>query len=107
LNPGDKVTDCQRVAIEVDTMDQINKDLATGDINKQIVNDQKKIIDLKDLQIKDANDAVTLWKTESDRERLAYDKERAHGNLELWVGIFSGIGLTVLAGWAIGQVHSK
>jgi SMC interacting uncharacterized protein involved in chromosome segregation len=105
--PGTRNDTCLRIGVAKDVMEQIDQNLVDADYNKQIIQEQQKVIDLKNTQITDANDQVTLWKAEDDRERKAYDAEREKTKWELWGGIIGGIGLTVLAGWAIGQVHSK
>lgn len=103
LNVGDKVTDCPRIGLSLDYDRQIRKELIEGDYNRQIVDQQKRIIDLKDLQIKQTTDQADLWKTEALREREALDKERNKTNWGFWGGLIGGVALTVLAGWAVGQ----
>lgn len=103
LNVGDKVTDCPRIGLSLDYDRQVRKDLVDGDYNKQIVDQQKKIIDLKDLQIKQMSDQAELWRTEALREREVLNRERDKTNWGLWGGLIGGIALTVMAGWAIGQ----
>lgn len=103
LNVGDKVTDCPRIGLSVEYDKQIRKDLIEGDYNKQIVDQQKKIIDLKDLQVRQTSEQADLWKSEALREREALDKERNKTNWGFWGGLIGGVALTVLAGWAVGQ----
>jgi len=82
----------------------MNKDLVTGDFDKQIADEQKRVIELKDLRIAESDKQGSLWKTEADRERDAYDKERNHGDTKFWIGIGLGA-FTILAGaWAVKQV---
>lgn len=103
LNVGDKVTDCPRIGLSVEYDKQVRKELVEGEYNKQIVDQQKRIIELKDLQIKQTTEQSDLWRSEALREREALDKERNKTNWGLWGGILGGIALTVLAGWAVGQ----
>lgn len=103
LNVGDKITDCPRIGLSLDYDKQLRKDLIEGDYNKQIVEEQKKIISLKDLQIKQTTEQSDLWKQEALRERDALDKERNKTNWGFWGGLIGGVALTVLAGWAVGQ----
>jgi hypothetical protein len=98
LHVGDKVTDCDRVGLSTGYEKSVRKDLIETDFNKKIIDEQTKIIDLKDLSIKQSNDQAMLWKTESDREREAYDKERARTNTSFWVGM--GVGILVILGGA-------
>lgn len=103
LNVGDKVTDCPRIGLSLDYDRQIRKELIEGDYNRQIVDQQKRIIDLKDLQIKQTTDQADLWKSEALREREALDKERNKTNWGFWGGLIGGVALTVLSAWAVGQ----
>ena len=103
LNVGDRVSDCPRIGLSLDYDRQIRKDLIEGDFNKQIVDQQKRIIELKDLQIKQTSEQADVWKTEALREREALDKERNKTNWGFWGGLIGGVALTVLAGWAVGQ----
>ena len=105
LNVGDKVTDCRRVGVAKDVMDKIDQDLAASQVNAQIAGQQSKLIELKDLQLSDADKDRDLWKAEADRERQTYDKERSRTDWMLWGGILAGIALTIGAGWAVGQAH--
>jgi hypothetical protein len=99
------VTDCQRIGVTKPTMDKINQDLVIGDYNAQIVDEQKKVIDLKDLQLQDTSKDRDIWKAEAVREREVVDKYDSKTNWILWGGILAGIALTVGAGYAIGQVR--
>lgn len=103
LNVGDRVTDCPRIGLSLDYDKQVRKDLIEGDYNKQVVDQQQRIIELKDLQIKQTSEQADLWKTEALREREALDKERNRTNWGFWGGLIGGVALTVLAGWAVGQ----
>lgn len=104
LKVGQSVTDCDRVGVAKEVMQQIDKDLAEGDFNKQIVEEQKKVISLKDLRISESDQQTTLWKADSQREREAYDKERARSDTKFWVGMGLGV-LTILAGaYVVKQV---
>lgn len=44
LNVGDKVTDCPRIGLSLDYDRQVRKDLVDRDYNKQIVDQQKKLL---------------------------------------------------------------
>lgn len=103
LGVGEKVTDCPRIGLSLEYDKQVRKDLIEGDFNKKIVEEQKKLIDMKDLQMKYTIEDRDLWKAEAIREREALDKERNKTNWGLWGGLIGGIALTVLAGWAVGQ----
>jgi hypothetical protein len=86
-------------------MDKINQDLVSGDYNGRIVDEQKKVIDLKDLQLQDTSKDRDLWKAEATREREVVDKYDSKTNWNLWGGILAGVLLTVGAGYAVGQVR--
>lgn len=104
LNVGDKVVDCPRIGLSLEYDKQIRKELIEGDYNKEIINQQNRIIELKDLQIKQTTEQADLWKSEAQRERDALDKEKNKTNWGVWGGLMGGVALTVLAGWALGQV---
>lgn len=103
LNVGERVADCPRIGLSLEYDKQIRKELIEGDYNKQIIDQQKRIIDLKDLQIKQTSEQADLWRSEALREREALDKERNKTNWGFWGGLIGGVALTVLAGWAVGQ----
>lgn len=104
LKQGDRVTDCARVGLSLEYDEQVRKDLIEGDYNKHIAVEQQKIIELKDLQIRQISENADLWKQEAKQEREALDKERNKTNWGFWGGLIGGVALTVLAGWAVGQV---
>jgi hypothetical protein len=103
LRKGDTVKDCDRIGYSLEYDKTVRADLVEGDYNKKIVEEQKKLIELKDLSISLNQKQSELWKEEAMREREAYDKERNKGNKSLWLGIALGVLLTVGAGYAIGQ----
>ena len=103
LKIGDKITDCDRVGLSLDTDLKVRKELVEGDFNKKILEEQKKVIDLKDLTIKYTSDQKDLWKMEADRSHDLYLRERDRNDKYFWIGIAAGILLTVGAGYAIGQ----
>ena len=107
LKVGDTVKDCERIGLSVEYDQQVREDLVRGDFNKEITEEQKKIISLKDLQIKDTQDQKDLYKADALREREALDKERERSKMGFWVGLGAGIVLTVLSGWAIGQAAKR
>lgn len=98
LKVGDKVTDCDRVGLSTQFEKGLRKDLIESDYNKKIIDEQAKIITLKDLSIKQSNDQATLWKDESTRERDAYDRERSRTTTSFWMGL--GVGILVIIGGA-------
>ena len=98
LHVGDKVADCDRIGLSIAFEKGMRKDLIESDFNKKIVEEQAKIIDLKDLSIKQSNEQSTLWKEEATRERDAYDKERSRTNTSFWFGM--GLGILVILGGA-------
>jgi len=104
LKKGDVVKDCDRVGLSIEYNDQVMKDLVEGDYNGKIVEEQKKVLTLKDLSIDLNKKQADLWKEEAQRERKLYDEERNKGDKSLWIGITMGILITVAAGYAIGQV---
>lgn len=103
LKVGDKVTDCDRIGLSEQADLETRKQLVEGDYNKKILDEQQKIIDLKDLQIKYTTEQKDLWQSDAMRERAAYDAERSRTNMNFWIGLGAGILLTVAAGWAVGQ----
>jgi hypothetical protein len=105
LNVGDKVTDCERIGLSGPAEKKIREDLIGSDYNAKKLEEQKKILDLKDQVIADSDKQVVIWKQEVDRERLALDVERARTKWEFWGGIILGIGFTALGAWSVGQVH--
>ena len=107
LRVGDTVTDCTRVGINLDTNKGIQKDLIEGEYNKKIIEEQKKLIDIKDLQTKYSEDQYQLWKTDALRERENTDKLRKDNKQDFWIGLLLGAGAVILGGWSVGQVHGK
>lgn len=104
LRVGDAVTDCTRVGLNLETNKQVQKDLIEGDYNKKIIEEQKKLINIKDLQIKYSEEQYQLWKTDALRERESVDKLRKDNKQDFWVGILLGAGAVILGGWSLGQV---
>jgi hypothetical protein len=105
LNVGDKVTDCPRIGLSDEADLENRKQLVEGDFNIKIIDEQKKMLDLKDLQISYIQKQDDLWKADALREREAYDKERSRSNTSFWVGFGVGLLTVVVTGYALGQVH--
>ena len=104
LHVGDTVKDCSRIGLSVDYEKTVRKQLVESDFDKKIIDEQAKIITLKDLSITNLNDQSKLWKDEAQREREQVDKERARTSTSFWVGLGVGIA-TILAGaWTVKQV---
>jgi hypothetical protein len=104
LNVGDKVSDCPRIGLSLDYEKEIRKDLIDAEFNREIMEQQKRIIELKDLQVRQTKENADLWRQEALKEREALDKEKNRSDWKFWGGLIAGVGLTVLAGWAVGQV---
>lgn len=104
LKKGDIVKDCDRVGLSMEYNDQVMKDIVEGEYAGKIVEEQKKIITLKDLSIDLNQKQGTLWKEEAIRTRKELDDEKNRGDKSLWIGITMGILICVAAGYAIGQV---
>ncbi len=107
LHVGDKVTDCDRVGLALDYNKKVQAALVENEYNKRLLDEQGKLISLKDLSIQQSAQQSELWKNEAQRERIALDKERSRTKWEFWAGIGAGILLTVGAGWAIGQAAKR
>jgi hypothetical protein len=103
LNKGDTVKDCDRVGLSVEYNKKVMKDLVEGDYNKKIIEEQRKIIELKDLSMELSRKQSDMWKEESYRNRSSLDHERGKVSKSLWIGVSLGILMTVAAGYAIGQ----
>lgn len=100
---GDKVTDCDRIGLNLDTERTVREKVVEGEFNAQIVKEQKKMIDLKDLAITDQSKQVDLWKGETTRQKDRADTaEEKKGRDFMW-GLLAGVALTALSGWALGQ----
>ena len=104
LKKGDVVKDCDRVGLSMDYNNQVMKDIVEGEYAGKIVEEQKKIITLKDLSIDISQKQSELWKEEATRTRKELDSEKNKGNKSLWIGIALGLCLTIAAGYALGQV---
>lgn len=104
LNVGDKITDCVRVGVRPDVLTDMNKQLIENDFNKKILEEQKQLITLKDLRIKQSDDQASLWQSDSKRERENYDKERNRSSTSFWVGLGAGILITLGTAFAVRQV---
>lgn len=104
LNVGDKVTDCNRIGLNLEFEKSVREQVIQNDYNLRIIEEQKKIIDLKELTIKTAQDQSQLWKDEAERSRKKYDEAMDARSKDLLYGLISGILLTALAGWTVGQV---
>lgn len=104
LKIGDVVKDCDRIGLSKEYDLGLRKELIESDYNKQVIVEQKKLLDLKDISISVYEQKSDLWKSEAERERTQLDKERDRNGKYFWLGILSGIGLTLGAAWAVGQV---
>ena len=104
LKKGDIVKDCDRVGLSVEYNQKVMEDIVEGQYASKIIEEQDKIISLKDLSISLNEKQSDLWKSEALREREALDAEKGKGNKSLWIGIAMGILLTIGAGYAVGQV---
>lgn len=104
LNVGDAVVDCDRIGLSLEYDKQVRTELIEGSKNKQIMEKQTELLTIKDLIIDESKDRAGLWEKEAARVRKENDELRSGSDWKWWVGIFTGIGLTVLSGWAIGQV---
>lgn len=104
LNVGDKVIDCDRIGLSIEYDKRIRKELIEGEYDKKIVKEQKRQITMKDLTIQEVDKRSDLWEKESERLREENDELKKGNNWKFWVGIFSGIALTVLSGWSVGQI---
>lgn len=107
LRVGDKVSDCDRVGLRTDYAKRLKVELIEGEFNKKIIAEQGKIIELKDLAIKNANAQAESFKLEAERERKNSQNDRLSARLNLWVGIAAGA-FSILAGaWAIEKVGGR
>jgi hypothetical protein len=104
LNPGDKVTDCERICLSVAYDLQVRKDLVEGEYNVKIIDEQKKVITAKDLVIKDTEGQRDLFKAESIRQQERYESERSKSSWNFWVGLGVGIVTVAISAYVIKQV---
>ena len=104
LNVGDSVKDCNRIGLSVDYEKRIRKELHENEYNKRLLEEQNKLIELKDLKSTELEKQSNLWKSDALREREALDKERNKPNYGFWGGLVLGIGVIVLGAWSIKQV---
>lgn len=104
LHVGDTVKDCPRVGLSVDYEKTVRKQLVESDFDKKIIDEQAKILTLKDLSITNLNDQSKLWKDEAQRDREQVDKERARTSTSFWVGLGVGIATVLASAWAVKQV---
>lgn len=104
LNIGDSVKDCNRIGLSVDYEKRIRKELHENEYNKRLLEEQNKLIELKDLKSTELEKQSNLWKSDALREREALDKERNKPNYGFWGGLVLGIGVVVLGAWSIKQV---
>lgn len=103
LKVGDTVKDCDRVGLSLEYNKSVTRDLIEGDYNKKIIEEQEKILSLKDLSIELNQQRSELWRQDAERERKLLDEEKSKGSRSLWIGIAVGVLLTVGAGYALGQ----
>lgn len=104
LKVGATVTDCARVGLRTDYAQGIQKELIEGDYNKKIVDEQKKLIELKDLAIQNTTDQAKVWKDEATRERQVADEEQAATRKDWWVGFACGVAVLLGGAWTVKQV---
>lgn len=107
LKVGDTVTDCDRIGLNLEFEKTVRQQVIQNDYNLKIMEEQKKIIDLKDLTIKTSQDQGQLWKEEAERSRKYADEANQSRSKDFFLGLASGILLTALAGWALGQVANN
>ena len=101
LLPGAQNDTCERIGLSVDYDVTVRKQLVEGDYNKQLVQQQKQLLDLKDLQIADHEKEEGVLKDEVQRERSALDAERARAKLDFWIGAAAGVLTVVLSAWVV------
>jgi hypothetical protein len=104
LKVGDTVKDCDRIGLNLQFERSVREQVIQNDYNAKIIDEQKKIIDLKDLTINTSQQQAQLWKTEAERSRKLADEANQEKTKDFAYGLVGGILLTVLAGWALGQV---
>lgn len=104
LSKGATVTDCDRVGLSKEYAAQVRKELIEGDYNRQIVEEQKRLINIKDLALKSSGEQVDLWRSEAGRSREQLDRERSRGNLPIFIGFLSGVAMVLASAWAVKQV---
>jgi hypothetical protein len=104
LKVGDAVRDCDRIGLSRAYNKEVKEQLAAHDYDQKIISEQKRVIELKDLRIKEGDERAELWKGEATRSREAYDREREHSDRVFWVGMGVGIGITALAAWIVKEV---
>jgi len=104
IRVGEKVTDCDRIGLNLEFERSVREQVIQNDFNLKIIEEQKKIIDFKDLTIKTSQDQALLWKEEAERARQKYDEANQARSKDFLYGVIGGIVLTALAGWTIGQV---
>ena len=107
LKVGDTVTDCDRIGLNLEFEKTVREQVIQNDYNLKIIDEQKKVIDLKDLTIKTSQEQAQLWKEEADRSRKYADEANQNRSKDFLFGLIGGIVLTALAGWTIGQVANS
>jgi len=104
LKVGDRVSDCDRIGLSIEFEKTVREQVIQNDYNLRIIDEQKKIIDLKDLTINTSQEQARLWKEEAERSRKKYDEANEARSKDFLYGLIGGIILTALAGWTVGQV---
>jgi hypothetical protein len=104
LRVGDRVSDCERIGLNLQFEKTVREQVIQNDYNLKIIEEQKKIIDLKDLTIRSSQEQAQLWKEEAERARKKYDEASQTRSKDFLYGLIGGVILTALAGWTVGQV---
>lgn len=104
LKIGTVVTDCDRIGLNLDTDAKIKKDLIESDYNKKIVEEQQKIIDLKDLSLKTSIERSQIWEIEAKRMETKYNDSQKSIGYPFYAGLAAGVVLMLASGYALGQV---
>ena len=107
LKVGDTVTDCERIGLSLDEDLRVREAIKNGEIDSQLVEEQKRLIDMKDLTIKDASDENKDLKDEVKRTRKEVDDSRGASHMELFIGMGIGIALTAIVAWEIQKVVQR
>lgn len=107
LRVGDKVTDCDRIGLNLQFDKQIRQEIIEAEFNDKIIQEQKKMLDLKDLTISTTREQADLWKAEAERLRKKNDEQKWIDTPNFLLGFLSGVAIMALAGWTVGQVANN
>jgi hypothetical protein len=107
LRVGEKVTDCDRIGLNLEFDKQVREQIVQYEFNLKIIEEQKKMLDLKDLTISTTREQAELWKIEAERLRKKDDEKRWLNTPDFIIGFLSGMAVMALAGWTVGQVANS